>query len=996
MVDAPGACQEKPPEPAFRLLGPLRVSAAAGGVRIPPGRQEVILAALLLESNRVVSTDYLVDLIWNEEPPDTARIQVQICISRLRKGLAGAGIDAAIVTKQPGYSLQVESAAVDLRVFHAQVARSHTLVKEGRTAEAAELLRSAVGLWRGPCLSGINSEALRTKALRIDEDRLAAVETYLDLELSLGRHHQLVGEIGRLIDEHPLRERLRGQYMLALYRSGRQAEALEAYRAGRALLIEELGLEPGEQIRLLETAILAGDPELRVDPEPLGPVPAVQRPEPPSYRADRPHQLPAATADYVGGESLVEIARTALVGGDTRRTTGVLVIVGKPGVGKSATATHLAHRLGHEHFPDGQLYCDLRGMGADQATANEVLGRFLRALGIPGPMTPESTDERAEMYRTILATRRILVVLDDAAAEGQIAPLLPGGGSCAVIVTSRARLTGLPGTHRLELDIPTVDQALELLRRVVGAGRVAREPDAAAMLVRTVGCLPLALRIVGARLAARPHWSLASMVQRLADERSRLDELAHGEMTVRASLSLTYDGMPRTDRALLRLLSLAQGPTLPSWLAGALLDNARPQPSDLMELLVDVQMLDVVGVEATGEFRYRFHEIIRVFARERLEADDAQAVRRAGERMVGGWLAILEQAHRRVYGGDYTVVRGRARRWQLPAAHVERLLAKPLEWMDVEHVNLCAAVDHAARERFDEHCWELATTLVTLFESRGYLDLWERTHRRALEAVRRAGNKLGTAALLGSLGTLYLSRRQPVESRSALYAALPLFEELDNKHGRALCRRDLALLERQWGDEHRSLELYEASMRDFDRVGDIVGRATALTQSSQIWMRRGDDGAAYARLAEALSIYRAVGYVGGEARALRRVGQVLMRQGELEQSERTLAEVLSMVRDSGDVIGEGHLLADLGEVNAAMGRFEQAAELLGRALGIREQIMDHGGALAIRLDLARLRVRLGHDGWERTLPGEGGAPPRDPDRTRVAPDAVSASSAPAV
>jgi DNA-binding SARP family transcriptional activator len=274
MVDTPGAIQDRVPEPAFRLLGPLRVSAAKGAVRIPSGRQEVILAALLLESNRVVSTDYLVDLIWNEDPPDTARIQVQICVSRLRRTLAGAGIEAAIVTKPPGYSLQVESAAVDLRVFHTQVAQSHALVKDGRTAEAAELLRSAVGLWRGPCLSGVHSESLRTKALRLDEDRLAAIETYLDLELSLGRHHQLVGEIGRLIDEHPLREHLRGQYMLALYRSGRQAEALESYRAGRTLLIEELGLEPGEQIRQLETAILSGDPALRVDPEPLAPVPA--------------------------------------------------------------------------------------------------------------------------------------------------------------------------------------------------------------------------------------------------------------------------------------------------------------------------------------------------------------------------------------------------------------------------------------------------------------------------------------------------------------------------------------------------------------------------------------------------------------------------------------------------------------------------------------------------------------------------------------------------
>lgn len=972
MVDASGAGQGTAPEPVFRILGPLRAVGAAGPMRVPPGRQEVILAALLLEPNRVVSTDYLVDLIWDDEPPDTARIQVQICVSRLRKGLADAAIEAAIITRSPGYLLQADASAVDLTVFNTQVARSRALVKEGRVAEAAEQLRAVVGLWRGPCLNGIPSEALRTKGLRLDEDRLAAIETYLELELSLGRHHQLVGEIGRLIGEHPLRERLRGQYMLALYRSGRQAEALEAYRAGRSLLIDELGLEPGEEIRLLETAILSGDPDLRVDSEPLaGPAAPQREPERQAFRAGgQPRQLPAAAADFVGGEALLDKARAVLVGGEEHRATGVLVIVGRPGVGKSTAATYLAHRLSAEFFPDGQLYCDLRGMGAEQVSAKEVLGRFLRALGIPGPVIPDSTDERAEMYRTMLATKRVLVVLDDAATESQITPVLPGGGGCAVIVTSRARLTALPGAQRLELDVLTVDQALELLRRVVGDDRVAREPEAAAMLVRTVGCLPLALRIVAARLAARQHWSLASMVHRLANERHRLDELAHGEMTVRASLSLTYDGLAATDRRLLRLLSLAPGPSLPGWLAGALLDDRRPQPSDLMEQLVDVQMLDVVAVDHTGEFRYRFHEIIRVFARDQLAADPDEQVRTAAERMAGGWLAILEQAHRKVYGGDYTVLRGAASRWQPPAAYVEELLAKPLEWMDAEHINLCGAVEQAAGEQLDEHSWELATTLVTLFESRGYLDLWERTHRQALEAVRRADNKRGTAALLGSLGTLYLSRRQPEESRSALEAALGLFEQLDDKHGRALCRRDLALLARHVGDEDRALELYDGALRDFDLVGDVVGRATALTQSAHIWMRRGDGGTAHARLQDALAIYRSVGYVGGEARALRRMGQVLMQHGEWERAEHTFAEVLAMVRGTGDVIGEGHLLLDLGALNAEMGRFEQAVDLLGRALAIRERIMDVGGAAAVRLDLARLSARLGDDTRTRSLLGE--------------------------
>jgi tetratricopeptide (TPR) repeat protein len=862
----------------------------------------------------------------------------------------------SIATKPPGYLMRAPDDAIDLHVFNRLVAEARALAAEDMKLEAAERLRSAVALWRGPFLSGIPSEALQAKALRVDEERLTAIETYLDLELDLGRHHQLVGEIGRLVHEHPLRERLRGQLMLALHRSGRQAEALDIYRTGRELLIEELGLRPGEELRTLEAAILAGDEALHSVPAEREKVEVLAGP----FRVEQPHQLPADTADFVGRDELIRSATEALTGADARLAVGLVVIVGMPGVGKTTLAKHIAHQLGREHFPDGQLYCDLRGTRAEPVDTVEVLGRFLRALGIPGPMIPDDLDERAEMYRNLLAQRRALVVLDDAATESQIVPLLPGSESCAVLVTSRARLTALPGAHRLELDILDTAQALELLGRVIGADRVAKESQAAKALVRTVGGLPLALRIIAARLAARPHWSLASMVHRLANERHRLDELAHGEMTMRASLSLTHDGLGRSERQLLRLLSLAEGPAMPGWLAGALLDDRRAFPSDLLEPLVDVQMLEVVAVETTGEFRYRFHEIIRVFAREQLIARDSEAVQVAAlQRMVGGWLAIAEQAHRKIYGGDFTVLHGSAPRWQPPPAYVEHVLVDPLEWMDSEHVNLCTAVEQAATAQLDEACWDLAATLVTLFEARGYLDQWEKTHRQALGATGRAGNTRGTAVLLGSLGTLYISRRQPEESRAVLERAVTLFEELDDRHGLALCRRDLALLDRQRGADDDALGRYQLALQDFEKVGDIVGRATVLTQRAHIRMRRGDSVVAHADLEEALEIYRSAGYVGGEAQALRRMGQVLAQRGERAEAERILAEVLEMVRRSGDVIGEGHLLRNLGEINAEMGRFTQARDMFTRGLTVREQVMDHGGAAVIRLDLARLMDRIG-------------------------------------
>ncbi|MEU5693379.1 BTAD domain-containing putative transcriptional regulator [Actinosynnema sp. NPDC020468] len=933
----------------LRILGPIEVEGPRGPVRITPGRQQAVLALLLMEADQVVSTDHIVDALWDELPPDTARTQVQICLSRLRKSLVDAGVDLPITTRPPGYQLRLGANTLDMHVFAAKVAQSRTAVRAGDRAAAAALLREAVALWRGPCLSGLPNRALRTKALRLDEERLAATEDYLELELELGRHHDLVGEVTRLVHEHPMRERLRAVLMVALHRAGRQGEALEVYRVGRHLLVEELGLEPGERLRLLESAILAGhglEPAER-------PARAVEAP-----RTERPRQLPADTADFVGHDDEIRAAESVLVGGE-RRAVGVVVVTGRPGSGKTTFAAHVGHRVA-EHFPDGQLYCDLRGTRAEHSAAVDVLGRFLPALGIPGPLIPAGLDERVEMYRTLMAERRVLVVLDDAGAESQVTPLLPGGATCAVLVTSRSRLTGVPGARQVEVDVLDHARSLELLGRVIGADRVDREPEAAAALVRTVGGLPLALRIIAARLAARPHWSLASMVDRLANERHRLDELAHGEMTIRASLSLTHNGLDRRSRGLFGLLSLAEGPELPGWIAGAVLDDHAPYPSDLVEPLVDVQMLDVATVERTGEFRYRYQDIVRLFAREKLLAEvEPEARLRAVERVTGGWLALAELAHRRIYGGDYTVLHGAGKRWRPPVSYLEQVAAEPMEWLDGEQANLGAAVAQAAEAGLDELCWDLAVTSVTLYEARGYLDDWERTHQQALAAVRAAGNTRGIAAVLGSLGTLHVNRGHQARSEAALKAALELFGQLDDPRGLALCRRDLGLLARRAGDDDQALVLYADALRDFDRAEDVVGRAIVLTQRADVLSRHGHHDQVRAQLAEAMEICRSVGYVGGVTHTLRRMGQVQVRAGEHRQAARTLRRVLDMVRESRDVIGEGHLLRDLGDVAVALGRDTEARDYFEQALVVRERILDHCGAAGIRLDLARVLTRLG-------------------------------------
>ncbi|MEU4442435.1 BTAD domain-containing putative transcriptional regulator [Actinosynnema sp. NPDC050801] len=942
------------PVPVYRILGPLHVAAGPDRVsRVPPGRQQMVLGALLLDANRVVGIDHLIDAVWDEAPPATARRQIQICVSALRANLASIGRAEAIVTRPPGYLLRVADGELDVQVFAALTAEGESLARSGDPKAGLVLLRQALALWRGPALGGTAGSRLRAKAAKLDEDRLAVLETTFDLELNAGRHRRLVGEISALVAQHPLRERLRGQLMLALYRSGRQAEALEAYRATRELLIDELGLEPGEDLRRLETAILAGDPSLTVAADAGVPHHVQPRPPsaPPAAATVVPLQLPADIGEFTGRAQLVAQARELLAQGGL--ATSVVALVGKPGIGKSAIAVHVAHLLVEDHFPDGQLYCDLGGTREHPASAVDVLGRFLRAMGIPGTSIPDAEDERAEMYRQLVARKRMLVVLDDAATERQVRALLPGSSSCSVVVTSRTRLTGLPGVRVLEIDVLDHDDALGMLATVVGRDRVDAEPAAATALIRLVGSLPLALRIVAARLAARPNWSLAWMLERLSDERRRLDELAHGEMMVRASLALTYDGLQVEARRLLRLLGSLDGLSFPTWVAAALLDADVFLAADLLEGLVDAQMLEVVAVDATGSPRYKFHELIRLFAREQLELNEGDEARLVAlRRVVGGWLALAGEAHARVYGGDFTSLHGDAARWLPSRSHVDRLLADPLLWLETEHPNLCSAVEVSAAEGLHEASWDLAVTLVTLFEARCYFADWERTHQRALVAARAAGNTRGEAALLCSMASLQLSWSRARAARELVEPALRTFESLGDDRGVALARRNLALVHHRLGDLDNATPLYLAALDGFRESGDPVGQAWVLAQVAQIDLENGDQERAADRLYEALDICRRFGNQRVEVQVRYRLSDLMVRQGRHGEAEEALTELLAAVRASGDTVGEARVLHKLAVVKGALADPEAAEGLLREALEVRERAMDHGGAAETRAELA--------------------------------------------
>jgi DNA-binding SARP family transcriptional activator len=958
MADSSGYNGSGVPAAPFRVLGPLEVSGALGAVSVAPGRQEIVLGALVLELNRVVETTYLVDVIWAHDPPKTARSQVQICVSRLRKALADGGVDATIETRARGYILRAPEEATDVGNFWRLVTEARALARDGLKVPAVAALRSAIHLWRGRCLAGVPSEVLAGTAAQLEESRLEAVETCMRLELELGRHEHLVGELQQLVANHPLRERLRGHLMVALYRSGRKAEALDTYHQGRAMLTEELGLDPGRELRDLAQAILTDDADLALaERRSLVATPLSEATQERSAVVT-PRQLPADIGDLVADDTMVSAVCDAVTEGQEKGQLSVVLVLGRPGVGKSTLARHVAHRLATEYFPDGQLYCDLRGPGEQPVGPAQALGRFLRALGIPGQAIPDAIDERAEMYRSLLADRRILVLLDNVVSESQVMSLLPGTGSSGVLVTSRGQLTALPGTRRFDLEPLSPEQATQLLGRIIGEHRVESEREAARVLIRLVGGLPLALRIIGARLAARPHWSLTSMWHRLENEHRRLDELAYGELSIRASLSLSYDGLAAADRRLLCLISLAEGTEIPSWLGAALIDDRMPHPADLLEPLIDMRLLDITALDQGGEFRYGLSQIVRTFAHERLPAEIPEAERAgAVRRMLGGWMALAERAHKELYGGAYTIVAGRAERWHPPEGHVRRCLSDPLGWLESEQTNLLNAVELAARSGLDELCWELATTLVTLFEARGYPDLWERTHQVALTAVQKADNERGQAAVLGSLGTLHLHRGEHDAAGPYLSTALEIFERIGELTGQALCLRDLARIERHHGDDDRALALYERAERKFVRAQDVIGRAYVLGEMAHITMRRSDFTRTRSHLDEALGICRSAGFGRGQALALRRLGQMLMYRQQYEAAEQTLLEVLTMVKASGDLVGEGYVLHDLGRVNAHLRRVEQAVQYYSQSAGIRERILDHSGAAAVRADIVAVLGR---------------------------------------
>ncbi|TDP92950.1 AfsR/SARP family transcriptional regulator [Labedaea rhizosphaerae] len=603
----------------FRILGPLEITGPLGPVALPP-RQRVVLATLLLEPNRLVMVDRLVEAVWDAEPPSTARDQIRICISAIRRSLAAAGLADSIVTRSPGYSIRCADDELDLLAFDKLVTAGRKMLALRQESAAVDQFEQALRLWRGAPLAGAG-RVVESGAVVLAERRLTVLEECVDLKLRLGDEHELVGELAEVVAANPFRERLRAQLMTCLYRTGRRVEALDVFRIGRELFVEALGLEPGDELRGLQRMILAGTTE--ADARPARPVAAP---------AAVPRLLPAPAGDFTGrGEQLAK-ARQRLQESPIGQGVRVVLLSGRAWSGKTTLAVHLAHSM-CDTFTDGQLFVPLGGTTGRLIEPVDALDRFLRAMGVAADAVPDSVDECAEMYRNLLSDRKVLVVLDDAADERQVRPLLPGSPSCAVLVTSRAPMTALPGASRIEVGRLPGAESVALLTKVIGVERVRGQAKDLRRLAELCGGEPFTLRLAGARLDARPDWSVRTLIERLTDERRLPKELSHVAGDAVGAISQSYDGLAPFARRLLRRLTLLGSVRFSGRICAPLLDADEVQAEDALDELVDAGLLDVVRV--TGDpAPFRLTGLVRAFARSRLTVEDRPTERVAALRRV--------------------------------------------------------------------------------------------------------------------------------------------------------------------------------------------------------------------------------------------------------------------------------------------------------------------------------------------------------------------------
>ncbi|MYX29060.1 tetratricopeptide repeat protein [Streptomyces sp. SID8381] len=921
----------------YRILGSLDVHYAGEALSISAFKERDLLALLLLKADTAVSAEELIDGLWGSAPPATARTTLQNYVKRLRRALGSAGPEHEPITTRPGgYLLQLGDGTLDLREFDRLRRAAAEAGQRGEHAMASARWRAALALWRGDALAGSRAERLvHIEAPRLNESRMAVFESWVDAELRLGRHAETVGEIQSEISRHPLRESLYVRLLLALYRSGRRGDALAAYQRIRQRLVRDLGLEPGPELAAVHQGILSGDPSLL---EPVAPVDAEPRASaaiPAPDRADwvLPAQLPSHTSVFTGRRETLRRLDTMLP--DSRAAASgavrIALITGQAGAGKTTLAVHWGHSR-RDRFPDGQLYTDLRGYDSGQpARPVDVLSGFLGAFGVPAPRIPAEEDRAAVLFRSLCADKRLLVVLDNASSAAQVRPLLPGDGGCLVIVTSRDHLGGLvarDGAVPVPLDVLTPAEAEELLAKVVGAARVRADPAAAAALTAACAFLPLAVGITAADLALHPDRTLADQVARLSgDSLTALQMPGDEPSAVRAVIDTSYAALASDAARMFRLLGLVPGADVPVRAAAAL---AGAPEAEAARLLAELTRTHLLKEHAPG--RYGFHDLLRAYARERVQAEEDAAGRTAAADRLYDWYLGSVDAAGRVYLPEALRLPVRA------AADAPEFAdaSAAAEWLDAERANIVALVRHTAEHGPWPVAWTLADAMRPYLMQRAHAGDWLSVAAAGLAAAEADDSLPGQAAAHRSLSSAHMNRSAYDESRWHDLRALDLYRRTGSAQGRSAALNSLALISWYTGRLEEALVYGEQSVEVCRAAGFQVGEAIGLGNLGAVLHETGRLADAERRLTEALDLCAALtpGLPTLAALARRNLGVVLYERGRLPEAAAALSAAADMQRDRRShydlaytLFWLAHLSVQSGDRAAALGYVEQADAL---------------------------------------------------------------------
>lgn len=915
----------------FGVLGPVR--AWRGADLLPTGspQQRALLAALLLREGRTATAGELIDALWGDDPPSQALAAVRTYASRLRKAL-GAGV---LESESGGYAIRVPGGggSLDLALAQELAADAEKARSAGDLPLARALLNKALNLWDGEVLAGVPGPYARTQRARLDEWRLGLVETRLDMDLEQGCHAETVSELTALTAAHPLRERLRELLMLALYRGGRQAEALAVYADTRRLLADELGVDPRPALSELQSRILRADPALA---EPSAPLPAEEAAAAPVT----PAQLPAAVADFTGRAAFVtELSGflTSAAGG-AGRVMAVSALAGIGGVGKTTLAVHVAHRA-RAAFPDGQLYVNLQGAGGRAAEPETVLGAFLRALGTADSAIPDALEERAALYRSVLDGRRVLVLLDNARDAAQVRPLLPGTAGCAALVTSRVRMVDLEGAHLVDLDVMSPEEALLLFTRIVGEERVAAEREAALDVVAACGFLPLAIRIAASRLAARRTWTVSVLAAKLADERRRLDELQAGDLAVKATFELGYGQLEPAQARAFRLLGLADGPDISLAAAAAVLDLPAEATEDLLESLVDTSLL-----ESASPGRYRYHDLVRLYARACAERDEHPPGVGAPPTSSGQWgtdaaMSRLLDFYLATAAGVYAIERPGDRLvdhlepTEYPGLSFTEGSAA-LDWLYSEAAPLLACVRQAAGSERLRRAVDLLWAAKDLTESGANSHQYETTARAMCGAARASGDARAEGRSLTVLTDVLLVSGRIEQAEEAARLATQLAESLADTTAISWVANNRGLICLHQSRSADAVPFFDRAIEGLRAAGNRPFEATTLGNLSRAHLGMGNiaKGVAFAR--RGVEIHAEFGRTVRLANSHYALGIALHRAGRHAEALDQFLEALGILSDHRQRLWEGTTHFRIAEVHLAARRPAQTAWHAEQALAL--------------------------------------------------------------